>query len=405
MKYMVGLFFLLLFSFNLFCNTNINLVSSKEQVTNGEEFYINIILSSDIEFTSISFKLLYDNTRFLFLDNNPDIPGNNLAIGDIFGTQYMLNSNQGENGEVIFSIQDTGVGIIGENPVIIAIAKFKCTSQIINPAKFTLTNIDFNGELRSNVNLTIYVGRESITTIGYDGGVVTSNDITITFPEAATFSDTSISISEINEENVPVQFPDNPSLNPVKFFKFTPSMMLRKPATIEIDVSSISDNSKLKLYYLDEEKGTWLRIGGYVNSNTLTATIIHFSYYALVSDRFYGDFITIKRLGAYPNPFSPNNNGKNDTTYITFYISKDIYGIGLKIYDVNGNLIRTLLDDPKTKWLTGEYHIEWDGTDNYGFTVNTGIYIIKLGVREYYDRDNFDEKKATVVVSRNMLDE
>jgi len=74
-------------------------------------------------------------------------------------------------------------------------------------------------------------------------------------------------------------------------------------------------------------------------------------------------------LGARPNP-SP---GKNE---IGFVLPADARVI-LRIYDVGGRLVRTLVDGPTP---AGVHRIPWDGTDSRGRAVTSGVYFSKLEV-------------------------
>ncbi|MBI4721448.1 MAG: T9SS type A sorting domain-containing protein [Candidatus Stahlbacteria bacterium] len=49
--------------------------------------------------------------------------------------------------------------------------------------------------------------------------------------------------------------------------------------------------------------------------------------------------------------------------------------VSLKIYDISGSLIRTLVN---TEVKAGAHSITWDGKDNYGKSVATGIYYYKM---------------------------
>ena len=70
----------------------------------------------------------------------------------------------------------------------------------------------------------------------------------------------------------------------------------------------------------------------------------------------------------YPNPF-------NSQTEIAF----DIYHPGnlqLHIYDSNGSLVKSLING---EWKdVGNYTINWDGTNNQGKTLSSGVYFYKL---------------------------
>jgi hypothetical protein len=83
----------------------------------------------------------------------------------------------------------------------------------------------------------------------------------------------------------------------------------------------------------------------------------------------------------YPNPFNP-------TTTIPFTVNGSQFIVHspvrttLKIYNILGQLVRTLVDEAK---LPGRYNIIWDGKDNSGKEVGSGIYFYQLKTKEYTD--------------------
>jgi hypothetical protein len=68
-----------------------------------------------------------------------------------------------------------------------------------------------------------------------------------------------------------------------------------------------------------------------------------------------------------PNPFNP-------VTTIRFDLVDRAY-VSLRIYDVKGRLIRTLADH---EMPGAEHRATWDGTDNRGSQVASGIYFVRL---------------------------
>lgn len=73
----------------------------------------------------------------------------------------------------------------------------------------------------------------------------------------------------------------------------------------------------------------------------------------------------------YPNPFNP-------TTRIRFDIPERLsegVGVQLKIYNLLGKVVRTVVDEHK---FPGQYIAEWDGRNDNGETVSSGIYIFQL---------------------------
>jgi hypothetical protein len=70
----------------------------------------------------------------------------------------------------------------------------------------------------------------------------------------------------------------------------------------------------------------------------------------------------------YPNPFNP-------TTSIRFALPMN-KEISIKIYDILGNEVKTLID--KQEFEKGGYEVTWDGTNNLGKSVASGQYIYTL---------------------------
>jgi len=69
----------------------------------------------------------------------------------------------------------------------------------------------------------------------------------------------------------------------------------------------------------------------------------------------------------YPNPFNP-------LTHIRFDLP-DKRNVSLVIYDILGHLVRELLNSVLP---AGTYTYTWDGTDQHGHSVSSGIYFYVL---------------------------
>jgi hypothetical protein len=79
-----------------------------------------------------------------------------------------------------------------------------------------------------------------------------------------------------------------------------------------------------------------------------------------------------------PNPFS-------HSTTIHFQVggiprTRGSKQLSLKVYNPAGQLIRTLLDEPKSPGL---YTIQWDGRDESGRRVGSGVYFCRLQGDEF----------------------
>jgi hypothetical protein len=83
----------------------------------------------------------------------------------------------------------------------------------------------------------------------------------------------------------------------------------------------------------------------------------------------------------HPNPFNPG-------TTIEYSIAKDSH-VRLAIYNVKGQLVRTLVDDDLPR---GSHSVLWDATNNAGSPVVSGVYWYKLET-PYFS----DTKKLTIL--------
>jgi len=72
----------------------------------------------------------------------------------------------------------------------------------------------------------------------------------------------------------------------------------------------------------------------------------------------------------YPNPFNP-------ATSISFTLPNDPHRTTLKIYNVKGQQVRTLVDAPLEQ---GFHTVIWDGRDVHGRPVSSGVYLYTLRI-------------------------
>ncbi|MEO8448017.1 MAG: T9SS type A sorting domain-containing protein, partial [bacterium] len=75
----------------------------------------------------------------------------------------------------------------------------------------------------------------------------------------------------------------------------------------------------------------------------------------------------------YPNPFNPVTNIK--------YAVANSSEVSLTIYDILGNEVRTLVSNEMKN--AGTYNIEWNGKNNSGLDVSSGVYFYKLIAGEF----------------------
>ncbi len=76
-------------------------------------------------------------------------------------------------------------------------------------------------------------------------------------------------------------------------------------------------------------------------------------------------------LKVYPNPFSPDQSG---STTISFSLPQS-QNVSLKIFDLTGRLVTTLLDETISE---GNHQLQWNARDENGNAVSEGIYFLKM---------------------------
>jgi hypothetical protein len=89
---------------------------------------------------------------------------------------------------------------------------------------------------------------------------------------------------------------------------------------------------------------------------------------AETSDADYHQLTPLKmNLTNYPNPFNPET-----TIHFELPASQEVE---LAIYNIKGQIVRTLLNDHLT---AGSHHIVWNGRDDRGNSLSSGIYFYSL---------------------------
>ncbi len=76
----------------------------------------------------------------------------------------------------------------------------------------------------------------------------------------------------------------------------------------------------------------------------------------------------------YPNPFNPSTN-------INFSLPQSDR-VHLAVYDIQGSLVRTLVDHEQ--YSNGSYKVSWDGRNELGQKVASGIYFARVQAGKYF---------------------
>lgn len=79
----------------------------------------------------------------------------------------------------------------------------------------------------------------------------------------------------------------------------------------------------------------------------------------------------------YPNPFNPS-------TTIRYNILES-GKVTLKIYDLLGREIKTLVNEDQ---INGKYQVLWNGENNFGSNVSSGVYFYQLKAGDFIQTKN-----------------
>ena len=90
----------------------------------------------------------------------------------------------------------------------------------------------------------------------------------------------------------------------------------------------------------------------------------------------------------YPNPFNPST-----TIEFTLPVAQRVI---LEIYDISGQLVKTLIDALKP---AGIYKVDWDGTNEAGEQVASGVYFYRLRTENFHS----ESTGKTFIQTRKMM--
>jgi len=77
-------------------------------------------------------------------------------------------------------------------------------------------------------------------------------------------------------------------------------------------------------------------------------------------------------MEAFPNPFNPNTNIR--------YAITEPGEVSISIYNLKGQLLRSYLNRYPEK---GYYQVSWDGRDDHGCALGSGVYLYKMQFGTY----------------------
>lgn len=111
------------------------------------------------------------------------------------------------------------------------------------------------------------------------------------------------------------------------------------------------------------------------------------------------DVLPVKSaLTASPNPFSPDNDGIEDVTVISFELPLVESQVNLRIFDLYGREVRRLLNNAPA---AATRQVVWDGRTDDGGILKMGIYVVLLEAINA-GQGRLEKAKTTVVVAKKL---
>lgn len=144
------------------------------------------------------------------------------------------------------------------------------------------------------------------------------------------------------------------------------------------------DKSKIKLFYWSENINMWVLIpSSQVNTsnNTISCYVNHLTVFRIMAVE-----VATSKMILYNNLFDP---AKGEKVYIRYDLTNEV-DVNITVYNIIGQKIKELLSTRKS---AGSYtDLTWDGKNEDGEIVASGVYIV------YIIAGEFKDKKKVVVV-------
>ena len=168
-----------------------------------------------------------------------------------------------------------------------------------------------------------------------------------------------------------------------RVYQFGPAggrLSKRATLTLKYDEKEVGDIHESELDIRRLEGSEWVCLEAEVDQsrNEITVEIDRLGQFQIQVGRLSTGVVkpsSYELLQNYPNPFNP-------TTSIQFSVVGDQFPphVTLKVYNLLGQEVRTLVDDLKEP---GYYTVTWDGRDGSGDAVSSGVYIYRLHTGQF----------------------
>ncbi len=138
-------------------------------------------------------------------------------------------------------------------------------------------------------------------------------------------------------------------------------------------ISTITDPLTTSFKDMDRPNGTYIYgvTAVYDEGESVPVTDTVTVYYVANDDPGIPALVT-ELQGNYPNPFNPSTTIR--------YSVKETSPVSIGIYNVKGQLVKTLVNEEKT---SGNHYAVWNGLDNNNQPASSGVYFYKMRAGTY----------------------
>jgi len=441
-------------------------VPRKKGVSEGEYFYVDIMIVNARDLVEASFEITYDTTYLDIQDMDKNRDGDQVAVGSLMEAGFN-EINLADKGLISFKVTGLDDEVNGDGPLAVIYYKIKNPNEGVPLPSGTyplhlqnclVIDKDENEAVPAMFDGDVIIGTGSSELVDTRGGVVSGPWGTqLQVPSGAMKGTFRITIEQMEAGDIPTvdNLNANQYLVPTMIaLDIQPhTLVFTRPVTLVFgfDDDAIEalgiDEDNLAIYHWHQDLSAgkallpkrknrtrlrprrgqrsvrffgspgsgrtstlqgagdtyWERIGGEVakGDNTVTAMVDRPGVYMLVGDTDPGGQMSIYDVKVSPNPFRPTDGSLKPETYLTFRMSNNAEELWVRIYDVKGRLVKTLADDVSDV-SRGLVQYTWNGTDDAGSTVSTGIYVMSIYAEDEFVR--LAKAETTVIVSKNMYE-
>ncbi|MDD3050118.1 MAG: FlgD immunoglobulin-like domain containing protein [Candidatus Cloacimonetes bacterium] len=307
-------------------------------------------------------------------------------FGSIFARQMVLSNLNLQTGTLNENVIHESANrlnyfydiAIKENKIVVAVlGEISNSGQYDENDRFSILYSDNFGESFTTYEYIIpeYEPTEKIS-------VTLGEDIICAFNGRVYRIDSALQLHEVAEfDNSDVSLQTNRGGETAIAVKTASSVSLKKIENNDvIDIFNMpySEDDKFSFSFTNEDSlAFWFTNGDLM---PLPWTEINgFSYGSIAEFVNIGDDVVTPEqisLVAYPNPFSSSNTERGSGTTISFSIPEDAH-VNISVFNIKGQRVKTLINSEYEK---GKHPVVWNGDDESGRKVSTGLYLYKLNI-------------------------